>query len=73
MGGVFQLFGKKVTGVNNARNVSDFCCPILVEFADVVFAEVEMFCAFVRAGSGPVDGGLVVVVDCGAFVRVFHA
>jgi hypothetical protein len=73
MGSIFKFFCKEVTGVDDARNVSDFCGPILMEFADVIFAEVEMFCAFVSAGSGPVDGGLVVVVDGGAFIGILHA
>jgi hypothetical protein len=49
MGGILEFFGEEVAGVDDARNVSDFCCAILVEFAHIIFTEAEMFGAFVGA------------------------
>ena len=69
---IFELFGKEVTGVNNTRNVSNFCDATLMAFANVVFAEIDVFGALVRTRCSPVDGGLIVVVNCDAFVRILH-
>ena len=65
MSGVFELFGEEIAGVNNTRNVSNFgdTNTSLVKFADVVFAKIYVFGAFVGARSCPVDSSLVVVVN----------
>jgi hypothetical protein len=73
MSGVLEFLGKKVTGVYNAGDVSNFCCAVLMKLTDVVLLEINMFRAFVRARGRPVDGGLVIVVYGGAFVCIGHA
>ena len=65
MGGVFQLFGEDVGGINYAWDVSDFYGTIFVEFANVIFAEVQVFGSFVCGSASPIDAGLIVVVNCG--------
>ena len=59
---VFNFFGEEVAGVDDARNVSNFDCFVLVFFANAVFMKVDVFCAFEGDGRGPVAGGFVVVV-----------
>ena len=73
MGGVLHLFGEKVAGINNAGNVSNFDCAVLMLFTDAALVEVDVFGAFEGDGGGPVDGGLVIVVDGDGFGGVGHA
>ena len=72
MSGVFELFGEEVAGIGDARNVSDFGNAQLMGFADVILLEVDVFCAFVGDGGGPVNTRFVIVVNGHAIVRVVH-
>ena len=70
MSGVLELFGEKIAGVYDARNVSNVYDFGMMCFAHAVFMKVEMFGAFVGAGSGPIDRGFVIVVDSDCVLRV---
>jgi hypothetical protein len=72
MGGVLDFLGEKVAGVNNPRNVSNFYCLVLMLFADTALVEVDVLGALEGDRGGPVDGGLVVVVDGDGFGRIGH-
>jgi hypothetical protein len=71
--GIFQLFGKEVAGVDDARNVSNFHCAVLMVFTDTTFVKIDVFGAFEGDGGGPVDCGLVVVVYCDCFCGIGEA
>ena len=66
MGGIAHLFGEDIAGVDHAWNVGDFGRVRVMGLADVVLPQVEVFDTFVSDGGGPVDAGLVVIVDGGA-------
>ena len=56
MGRAFEFLGEQVTGVNDARDVSDTDNPVVMELASIVFAKIDVLGAFVRATGSPVDG-----------------
>jgi hypothetical protein len=70
MGGVLDLFGEEVAGVNNSWNVSNFDCFVLMLFVDTALVEVDVLGALEGDGGGPVDGGFVIVVDGDGFGSV---
>ena len=73
MSGVLELFSEKIAGVYDARNVSNAHDVGMMCFTHSVFVMVEMFGAFVGAGSGPIDRGFVIVVDSDCVSRVHDA
>lgn len=73
MGVIFDFLGERVAAVDLARNMGDLDGIAGVCLSSLVFAEVDVLGAFVRDGGGPVDGGLVVVVNGGADVGFRHS
>ena len=73
MGVVFDFFGEEVAGVDDARDVCDFDCVVLMIFANTIFVEINMFGAFECNGGCPITSGFVVVVYCDAFGGVGKA
>jgi hypothetical protein len=73
MGGVFEFFGKKIAGVDDAGDVSNFDDACLMVFTDTVFVKVDVFRALEGDGGGPVDGGLIIIVYCDAAAGVIEA
>jgi hypothetical protein len=73
MGGVFELLGKKIAGVDDAGDVSYFDDAGLMVFTDKVFVKVDVFRSLEGDGGGPVDGGLIIVVDSDALAGVVEA
>jgi hypothetical protein len=49
MRGVFELFCKEITGVYDARNVSNLGDATLMALTNIVFAKIDVLCAFVCA------------------------
>ena len=74
MSSVLNFFRKNVTAVDFARDVRDGgLAADLDDLADLVRAEVNMLGAFVGDGRGPVDGGLIVVVNGCGCENIHHA
>jgi hypothetical protein len=73
VGGVLDLLGKKIAGVNFPRNVSNFYCLVLMLFPHAALVEIDVLGALESDGGGPVDGGFVIVVDGDGFGSVAHA
>ena len=72
VGCILELFGKNITSVDEAGDVSDFDDACVMVFADTIFMEVDVFCAFVGDGGGPVNTRFVIVVNGHAIVSVVH-
>ena len=73
MGGVFEFFGKKIAGVDDAGNVSYFEDAGLMVFTDTVFVKVDVFRSLDGDGGGPVDGSLIIVVYSNTLAGVVEA
>ena len=63
MGIIFDFFGEEIAGIDETRYVLNFDDPPLMCFANTVFMEVDVFCAFEGDRGGPVDCRFVIVVD----------
>jgi len=63
-----DFFGECIAGVDDAWDVCDKSSGVLMGFADFVFAEVDVFGAFVCHGGCPVDAGLIVIVYGGTVI-----
>ena len=64
MSSILNFFCEDVTAVDFASDVRDGgLAADLDDFVDFVLTEVDIFGAFVGDGRGPVDGGLIVVVN----------
>lgn len=73
VGCILELFGKKITSVDEAGDVSDFDDACVMVFADTIFMEVDVFCAFEGDGGSPINCSFVIVVDGDAFGGVGKA
>ena len=61
---VFDFFCEQVAGVDDARDVCDFYCVVLMIFANTIFVEINVFGAFECNRGGPITSGFIVVVYC---------
>ena len=43
---ITHFFRTNISWINNAWNVHDFSCLVLVTFTNMVFPGIEMLCAF---------------------------
>ena len=59
---VIEFLGKNVSHIDNTRLVSYFEYTRLVEFADIVVAEIQVLCSFVSEGGNSINSILIVVV-----------
>ena len=73
MGIIFDFFGEEIAGIDETRYVLNFDDPTLMCFANTVFMEIDVFGAFVGAGSCPINCSFVVIVYCCAFKGIGHA
>ena len=73
LSGILHFFRKYVAAVDYAGDVGHDDFSSGLSFANFVFAEVNMFDAFVGEGGGPVYAGLVVVVHGRGGIGVVHA
>ena len=69
---IAELFCEEVAGVDDARYVFDLRQAKLMCFSHIILFEIHVFSAFVGDGSGPLDAGVVVVVDRDTIVGVGH-
>ena len=70
--GVAEFFSEEITGVDDARDVTDICETKLMGFTYVVLFEIHVFGTLVGDGGGPLDASVVVVVYCNFTVGVGH-
>ena len=73
LSGILHFFRKYVAAVDDAGDVGDDDFSSGLSFANFVFAEIDVFNAFVGEGGGPVYAGLVVVVNGRGGIGVVHA
>ena len=73
LSGILHFFRKYVAAVDDAGDVGHDDFSSGLSFANFVFAEINMFDAFVGEGGGPVYAGLVVVVNGRGGIGVVHA
>ena len=53
-----------ITGIHNARLVSNFCDVKLMGLACVIFLRVDVFHVYICDSSGPINTGQIVTVYC---------
>ena len=73
VGSIFHFLGEDVAAVDYARDMGDEDFAICLCLSNLVFAEVDVFGAFVSDRGGPINAGLVVVVNCCWRQCVSHA
>ena len=68
--GIFHFFGEDVAGIDFAGDMADPGSLVLMGFADLIFAKINVLGPFVCHRRSPINAGLIVIEDVGAVVGV---